>query len=143
MQNSLISAGKSCLSNQISILIIIIITMESSKLASRKKLLPHALRRLERKQLHITFSRIKKFAMLFQEQKILLSLNGHKKFSECIDQDSLEQKQKLHKIRQAMINLQLRQGETSLLNAFLVWRDLAIIQSKVAQKRDVVSFYES
>jgi hypothetical protein len=59
--------------------------MESSKLASRKKLLPHALRRLERKQLHITFSRIKKFAMLFQEQKILLSLNGHKKFSECID----------------------------------------------------------
>lgn len=82
--------------------------METSQLAPRKKLLPHALRRLERKQLHVTFSQIKKFAMLFQEQKILLNLNGHQKFSKCIDEDSLERKQKLRKIRQAMVNLQLR-----------------------------------
>ena len=79
--------------------------MESTQLAPRKKLLPHALRRLERKQLHMSFSQIKKFAMLFQEQKILLSLTGHQKFSKCIDEDTLERKQKLCKIRQAVVNL--------------------------------------
>lgn len=53
----------------------------------------------------MSFSQIKKFAMLFQEQKILLSLTGHQKFSKCIDEDTLERKQKLRKIRQAVVNL--------------------------------------
>jgi hypothetical protein len=55
-----------------------------------------------------------------------------------VDTQAIKRKEILQKIRRAAIKIQLRLGETSLQNAFLLWRELIKVERKVAEKRNVV-----
>lgn len=55
-----------------------------------------------------------------------------------VDTQAIKRKEILQNIRRAAIKIQLRLGETSLQNAFLLWRELIKVERKVAEKRNVV-----